>query len=147
MNSETDRPEPVHWPRLVLRKADQVVVAGLVAVTLAGLACWWLWQGGLRGGLVDVDRAEPIAVDFKIDVNRAQWPELAVMPNIGEKLAKRIVADRANQGPFDDLPDLERVSGIGPKTVEGMKPYLLPPQPPAAAANQQPTIPQPASVP
>jgi len=132
---------------MVLRRADQAVVAGCVAVALVGMAGWWLWRGGMRGGLVDVERAEPIAIDFKIDVNHAAWPELAVMPNVGEKLAKRIVADRTERGAFHQLADLERVSGIGPKTVEGMKPYLLPLPPPETAADQGLTNPQPASAP
>src|SRR5439155_15304212 len=87
---------------------------------------WWIWQGKLHGRLIDIDRAEPIAIDFKIDVNQADWPELALMPNIGEQIAKRIVADRADRGPFHDLTELRRVRGIGPKTLESMKPYLLP---------------------
>jgi competence protein ComEA len=48
------------------------------------------------------------------------------MPGIGEQLARRIVADRQERGPFLDLDDLRRVRGIGPRTLEGMKPYLLP---------------------
>ena len=48
------------------------------------------------------------------------------MPGIGEQLSKRIVADREMNGPFRDFDDLRRVRGIGPKTLDGMKPYLLP---------------------
>jgi competence protein ComEA len=48
------------------------------------------------------------------------------MPGIGEALAQRIVEDRAENGPFLELNDLRRVRGIGPVTLEGMKPYLLP---------------------
>jgi hypothetical protein len=46
------------------------------------------------------------------------------MPNIGEQLAKRIATDRAERGPFRDLADLRRVRGIGPKTLESMKPSI-----------------------
>jgi competence protein ComEA len=48
------------------------------------------------------------------------------MPDIGPELARRIVADRQERGPFRDLDDLRRVRGIGPRTLEAMKPYLLP---------------------
>jgi competence protein ComEA len=110
----------------VLRRLDQAVAAMVLAVALAGIAGNWLWQGRLAGRVIEIDRAEPIAIDFKIDVNQADWPELSLLPGIGETLSKRIVADRQANGPFRDHSDLRRIRGIGPKTLDGMKPYLLP---------------------
>ena len=132
--------EPV-WPRVVLRRRGSGGGGGMRSGGAGGDGGWWLWQGRNGGRLIDIERAEPIAIDFKIDVNQAAWPELAVMPNVGEQLAKRIVADRAERGAFNHLADLERVRGIGPKTLEGMKPYLLPLPPPEAAADQKPSYP------
>lgn len=57
---------------------------------------------------------------------RSSWPELAQLPQIGETLARRIVESREADGPFLDHDDLLRVRGIGPKTLEGIRPYLLP---------------------
>src|SRR5262245_42788013 len=108
MASPKPKPDRSNWPRLVLRRADQAVAAAITAVFLLAIAGWWAWQGQLKQRLIDIDRAEPIAIDFKIDVNRADWPELALMPNIGEQLAKRIVTDRAERGPFRDFADLRR---------------------------------------
>jgi competence protein ComEA len=118
--------EPPRWPRLVLRRADQAVAAAVLAVSLVAIGGWLVAQRRLSGRLIDIDRAEPIAVEFKIDVNHADWPELALMPNIGEQLARRIIADREERGAFRDLADLRRVRGIGPKTLESMRPFLLP---------------------
>jgi competence protein ComEA len=124
--SQSDNTPPDAWPRLILRRTDQAVAAFCLACGLAAIAGWWLWQGRLSQRLIDIDRAEPIAIETKIDPNSADWPELALMPGIGEQLAKRIVADRQENGPFRDADDLQRVRGIGPRTVERMKPYLLP---------------------
>jgi competence protein ComEA len=134
------KPPPSAWPRVVLRRADQAVVAGVTATALLVIAGWWVWQERLRQRLIDIERAAPIAIDFKIDVNRADWPELALMPNIGEQLARRIVADRQARGPFRDLAELRRVRGLGPKTLESIRPYLLPiPElETTAAANHHP---------
>jgi len=71
------QPDRSDWPRLVLRRMDQAAAAGVLAVSLAALGGWWLWQARLPGRLIDIDRAEPVAVDFKIDVNRADWPARA----------------------------------------------------------------------
>ena len=45
---------------------------------------------------------------------------------LGPILAQRIVDSRLARGPFVDHDDLLRVEGIGPRTLDEMKPYLLP---------------------
>jgi len=69
---------------------------------------------------------EPKTARFLVDVNAAEWPELAQLPEVGETLARRIVDSRQQEGPFLDHDDLRRVRGIGPKTLETIRPYLLP---------------------
>ncbi|RIK80777.1 MAG: hypothetical protein DCC67_08900 [Planctomycetota bacterium] len=90
------------------------------------MAAYWWRHGGHRGGLIDVDRAEPLAAKFQVDVNRAEWPELVQLPGVGQTLAQRIVAERRQDGAFRDWDDLRRVSGLGPRTLQRIKPYLLP---------------------
>ncbi|HET6323107.1 MAG TPA: helix-hairpin-helix domain-containing protein, partial [Planctomycetaceae bacterium] len=43
---------------------------------------------------------------------------------IGDALARRIVADREENGPFQSVEDLGRVKGIGPKTLEHLRPWV-----------------------
>jgi competence protein ComEA len=102
------------------------VVAALVAFALAGMGVYWFANGGHRGELIEIDRAEPRMARYVVDINSADWPELAELPEIGETLARRIVESRAESGPFGDHDDLLRVRGIGPRTLEQMRPYLLP---------------------
>ncbi len=112
--------------RPVLRAADQAAVAGLVLLALVGMGVYWVVQGGLTGELIEIDRAEPLVARFQVDINVATWPELSQVPSIGETLARRIVAARQTSGRYVDHEDLLRVNGIGPRTLERMKPYLLP---------------------
>lgn len=98
----------------------------ILAAALALLGIYWSYQALFGRGLIDIDRADPREIPFLVDVNQADWPELALLPNIGEQLAKRIVAHRAEHGPFRDLDQLQDVRGIGPKTFESMRPYLVP---------------------
>jgi competence protein ComEA len=96
---------------------------------LAGLGAtvaWWSFHGGLRGGMVELERAEPRTARFEVDINAADWPELLQLPEIGETLAKRIVDSRRTDGPFVDHRDLMRVRGIGPRTFNTIRPYLRP---------------------
>ena len=98
----------------------------LVLLGLASMGGWWLAQGGCRGRLVEIERADPLTAEFEVDLNSADWPELAQLPGIGETLARRIVESRRHDGRFLDHNDLQRVRGIGPKTLERVRPYLRP---------------------
>jgi competence ComEA-like helix-hairpin-helix protein len=135
---DADPQLPPAWPKLTLRRADQAVSAALIVLALVTITVWCGYQAYLGGRTIDIERAEPIAIDFKVDVNQARWPELALMPNIGEQLAKRIVADRAERGPFKALEELRRVRGIGPKTLESMRPFLQPLSPLQSTAENEP---------
>jgi len=50
---------------------------------------------------------------------------LQLIPGIGEVTARAIVEDRDANGYFRDLNDLMRVKGIGPKTIESIRPHVM----------------------
>ena len=120
---QTEPPRPPPW---LLRRADQAGVAVLVAAGLISTIAWWVVQGGLRGRVIEVDEAEAKTARFDVDLNTADWPELTLLPGVGETLARRIVESRQKDGPFADHDELRRVRGIGPKTLENLRPYLRP---------------------
>ncbi|MCG8448213.1 MAG: helix-hairpin-helix domain-containing protein, partial [Pirellulales bacterium] len=78
------------------------------------------------GELIEIGRASPLEVRYQVDVNRADWPEIIQLPGLGKTLAERIITERNENGPFQAIDDLVRVNGIGPKTLEKIRPYLLP---------------------
>jgi competence protein ComEA len=118
-------PSPDPRPNLI-RPAEQALLAAVVALSLAAMIYAWAMQGGHQNGLIEIDRALPIEIQYAVDINAATWPELAQLPQVGETLARRIVESRDTDGPFRDHDDLQRVRGIGPKTLNDMRPYLLP---------------------
>jgi competence protein ComEA len=59
----------------------------------------------------------------KININTAGADELQKLPRVGKKLAARIMEER-RRARFRNPDDLKRVSGIGPKTLEGLRPYI-----------------------
>lgn len=98
----------------------------LAAAALALMAAAWWRHAGSHGGLVDIDRAAPLVAQFQVDVNRADWPELIQLPGVGQVLAERWIAERQQGGEFRSHEDLSRVRGLGPRTLERLRPYLLP---------------------
>ncbi|WP_305817203.1 ComEA family DNA-binding protein [Photobacterium leiognathi] len=60
-----------------------------------------------------------------VNVNTASASDLAVsLPGIGETKAKAIVDYRKKHGKFKSAKDLEKVTGLGEKSVSSMKKYL-----------------------
>ncbi len=112
--------------RWILRRSDQAVVAALVAAALFATGLQVARYGVRRERLIEIDRAPRQTAAFVVDVNEADWPELTQIPGIGETLARRIVESRGQQGAFLQLNDLRRVQGIGPATLERMRPFLMP---------------------
>lgn len=58
----------------------------------------------------------------RVDIDRADVGELALLPEVGPGLAARIVADRAVHGAFGSVDALSRVEGIGPARLEAIRP-------------------------
>jgi competence protein ComEA len=56
-----------------------------------------------------------------VDINTATAGELETLPGVGEVMAQRIIAYRKVNGLFKTIEEIQNVSGIGPKTFEGMR--------------------------
>lgn len=82
-----------------------------------------------------------------LDLNAATPAQLELLPGVGPALAARIIAHRAEHGPFPTVDALTDVKGIGPKTLERLRPYVRAgsapaPRPPGPHTDAPP--PQPA---
>ena len=72
-NGQAPKSATTSW---LLRRADQAVIAGLCLFAVVALACYLIIQGGLHGRLIEIEHAQPVAAEFKVDVNTADWPEV-----------------------------------------------------------------------
>ena len=59
-----------------------------------------------------------------LNINTAAAEELQTLPNIGEKMARRIIDHRTQHGDFSSVDALQDVKGIGPKTIEKLRPFV-----------------------
>ena len=112
--------------RLVLWKQHQPFIALLLVGCLIGMCSFFWYRSVLTNGIIDIDRAPAMQADFKVDINVAQWPEIVVLPGVGEKLARAIVEHRQHIGSFKSLDEIQEVPGIGERKLEQLRPFLLP---------------------
>lgn len=93
---------------------DDIVRAALALAALLVLVSGWLaWS--FRSP--DQPNAQQQPLRFLTDLNNAPESELSLLPGIGKELARRIITERETSGPFRSAADLQRVRGIGPKTI------------------------------
>ena len=98
-----------------------VLLTGIVFLSI--LTCQYLMRA--------FDRPEPLPwergaafQDFQIDINTATAIEWTQLEGIGPSLAHRIVAYRKIHGSFQSIEELDRVEGIGPTTLDRIRPRL-----------------------
>jgi len=60
-----------------------------------------------------------------VDINAATAEQLQAVPGLGPALAQRIVEFRDKNGPFGSVDELLKVRGIGEKTLERFREYLV----------------------
>jgi competence ComEA-like helix-hairpin-helix protein len=59
-----------------------------------------------------------------LNINSATSDNLLLIPGMNLQLARAIVDYRDNVEPFGNINELDKVSGIGPATLERMRPYV-----------------------
>jgi competence protein ComEA len=91
------------------------VTLALVAVQVRGSWRWGSRPSELHPGVLAVPRT---------DLNRAERAELLQLPGVGNSLAERIETYRREQGPFRSVDDLVAVQGVGPSTLERLRPLV-----------------------
>lgn len=107
------------------RRADRALglLVGLLVLLVA------VRSTGGRAGLRPTDHLPPVSTT--VDLNAADRAELTAVPGIGDKLANAILSHRA-AGRFEAVDDLGRVKGVGPATLDKLRPWLHVGDPPPA---------------
>ncbi len=100
------------------------VIIILFCCVLLGLVVVRLYRSHRPGPDVQVQRRSGERPLYLIDINAANVAELSLLPGIGPAKAEGIVTYRREHGPFRSIEELERVSGIGPKMIESIRPLV-----------------------
>ena len=106
------------------RRRELSILLAVTWLALAGVGVTALVRYRPTSGPGDVLRPPAEADRFVVYVNEDDWVRIALLPRIGETLARRIVALRRREGPYRGPEDLTRVRGIGRRTVDYLRPYI-----------------------
>ena len=60
-----------------------------------------------------------------VNINTANSQQLQLLPRVGPALAERIITFRESNGPFKRVEELVAVRGIGEKSLEQLRPYVV----------------------
>jgi competence protein ComEA len=123
-NNAPDKKQAGSETALGLTRSERLVAAVVLTVLLALLILSSIRLTRWGTVAVEIERLKARQIDYRLDVNAATWVEWTQLDGIGDSLARRIVADREANGPFSSIDELRRVKGIGPKTLEKIRPWL-----------------------
>lgn len=127
--------------RLSITRHEGLAVLTLSALFLVGLTVQHVQEQQIPPLEVDslvvkstgpsADSSEPAdtsgpspSAETPINVNTASLDALEALPGVGPVLAKRIDEYRSSQRRFQQVDELMRVSGIGSKTMETLRPMV-----------------------
>ena len=58
---------------ILIRRAEQLLLATLIACSLVAMIAAWMVQQRRHQGLIEIETAEPIEIQYAVDVNAATW--------------------------------------------------------------------------
>jgi competence protein ComEA len=81
--------------------------------------------GYLRYGSRPTGLERGAALSYRVDLNHARRAELLQLPGVGDSMARRIEDYRQASGGFRAVEDLANIRGIGPATMERLRPWVF----------------------
>lgn len=90
------------------------------------------------GALPSPAAAKKLSLGETIDVNTAGYDDWLRVPGVGKTRARAILEYRENHGPFASVDDLDKVKGIGRKSLKKLRPWLRIGGKPASAVTTPP---------
>lgn len=128
MTDSSEKQESTNWLEklgLILRPHEQITMFFVLIVCACVLSGYFLNLYWMHDNVIDIDDAPFQHPAYVIDINQAEWPELANVPGLGESLAKAVIDYRMIHGDFESVEQLENVRGIGPSKLNSLRPYIL----------------------
>jgi hypothetical protein len=103
-------------PRGFVPRSRRKFIGAVVILLVLGSSVSWFYPK-IIGLIADLRATEGSLI---VNINTASRRELETVPGVGPGLATLIIAHR----PHGSVEDLVRLPGIGPRNLEGFRPFL-----------------------
>ncbi len=107
-----------------VRRGADLSLLNLAAPLTDGIQILVPKQGGTVSGAAGAAATGTDAPAGPVNINTATESELETLNGVGPVTANAIVQYRTQHGPFRSVGDLVNVSGIGPVTLEELRPFI-----------------------
>ncbi len=135
--SPAGRPATRRW----VTRVEAIATLTLVFVFLAWVGVIVVRQGQAGRDLHWVP-GQNQGAEYRVDINRAELPELMLLPGIGPTKAERIIKWRQEHGPFRALEELRNAAGITARDLAAIRSLVTlgepAPEPPSDADYADP---------
>jgi len=111
-------PEHDGWPLIPDRNERRGVLLLVLASVIVLTGVVWIRYAGSPGDLSSISPESTYP-----NLNRDPATRIEEIPGIGPVRSKAIARHRRRHGPYERYQDLKNVHGIGPETIEKIKPY------------------------
>ena len=81
-------------------------------------------KGGVKEEISLAEASKMLEEARRVNINTASKEEIMTLPGVGETLSVSIVEYRHTHGDFESADDLLNVSGIGPKKLDKIRPFV-----------------------
>lgn len=106
------------------KPADLDNVPGIGPSKLDRLLPYVTVSGGIASSVVSAQPPPVVSAPSLVNINTADTATLETLPRVGPAIAKRIIDYRTKNGPFPTVEHISNISGIGPKTLDQLRPHI-----------------------
>lgn len=113
------------FPLISFSRKELIVIFSLCITLLVGIVSKYIVDYHWNTPSIEVlHSGGPQQIKFQLDINKAEWYELVLLPEVGEARAKAIVAYRKKYGGFRDIKQMLNVRGINGLVIEAIRDYV-----------------------
>lgn len=124
VRGQVEAPGWVQPRRMDIHSAILAAGGSVEGVENAPISAGWTVEVGENKRIRLSPSAEMLVFGLPLPLNSVDASALEALPGIGPSKAARIVADRELNGDFRTVDELQRVRGIGPHTLDQLRPFL-----------------------